>query len=59
MCDDLPARRSTWTLSARARSRIGVDPLGGATVAYWDAIDDRYGLDIEVVNPVVDPTFGS
>jgi phosphoglucomutase len=36
---------------------IGVDPLGGASVAYWDAIGDRYGLNLEVVNHVVDPTF--
>jgi phosphoglucomutase len=37
--------------------RIGVDPLGGASVAYWDAIGDRYGLSLEVVNHVIDPTF--
>jgi phosphoglucomutase len=37
--------------------RIGVDPLGGAGVAYWDPIRERYGLDIEVVNESVDPTF--
>jgi phosphoglucomutase len=37
--------------------RIGVDPLGGASVAYWDAIGDRYGLNLEVVNHVIDPTF--
>src|SRR5262245_35810513 len=36
---------------------IGVDPLGGASVAYWDAIGDRYGLNLEVVNHIVDPTF--
>ncbi len=36
---------------------IGVDPLGGASVAYWDAIADRYGLNLEVVNQVIDPTF--
>jgi phosphoglucomutase len=39
------------------RVRIGVDPLGGASVAYWDAIGERYGLDLEVVNRAVDPTF--
>jgi phosphoglucomutase len=38
--------------------RIGADPLGGASVAYWDAIGERYGLDLTVVNRVVDPTFG-
>ncbi|MCC6165033.1 MAG: alpha-D-glucose phosphate-specific phosphoglucomutase [Acidobacteria bacterium] len=38
--------------------RIGVDPMGGAAVAYWARIADRYGLDIDVVNTRVDPTFG-
>ena len=38
--------------------RIGADPLGGASVAYWGEIGDRYGLDLTVVNPHVDPTFG-
>jgi len=37
--------------------RIGVDPLGGAAVGYWGAIAERYGLDITVVNPAIDPTF--
>lgn len=37
--------------------RIGVDPLGGAAVAYWQPIARRYGLDIEVVNTRVDPAF--
>ena len=37
--------------------RIGADPLGGASVAYWGAIGERYGLDLTVVNPEVDPTF--
>jgi len=40
-----------------SKVRIGVDPLGGASVAYWDAIGDRYGLNLEVVNHIVDPTF--
>jgi phosphoglucomutase len=40
-----------------ARVRIGVDPLGGAGVAYWRPIAERYGLDITVVNEAVDPTF--
>jgi phosphoglucomutase len=40
-----------------ARLRIGVDPLGGAAVAYWRPIAERYGLDITVVNPRVDPAF--
>ena len=37
--------------------RLGVDPLGGASVAYWPAIRDRYGIDLTVVNDGVDPTF--
>jgi phosphoglucomutase len=37
--------------------RMGVDPLGGAGVAYWGAIADRYGLNLEVVSDVVDQTF--
>ncbi len=37
--------------------RIGVDPMGGAGVSYWEAIAERYGLDIKVTNRVVDPTF--
>jgi phosphoglucomutase len=43
---------------AHAKLRIGVDPLGGANVAYWDPIAARYGIDLTVVNRVVDPTFG-
>jgi phosphoglucomutase len=37
--------------------RIGADPLGGASVAYWGEIGGRFGLDLTVVNPLVDPTF--
>ncbi|MCA1644150.1 MAG: phosphoglucomutase (alpha-D-glucose-1,6-bisphosphate-dependent) [Chloroflexi bacterium] len=37
--------------------KLGVDPLGGASVAYWQAIADRYRLDLIVVNPRVDPRF--
>ncbi|HEY9245083.1 MAG TPA: phosphoglucomutase, alpha-D-glucose phosphate-specific, partial [Streptosporangiaceae bacterium] len=37
--------------------RIGADPLGGASVAYWAEIAGRYGLDLTVVNPTVDATF--
>ena len=37
--------------------RIGVDPLGGAGIHYWDPIVERYGLNLEVVNRAVDPTF--
>ncbi len=42
---------------AQAGLKIGVDPMGGAAVAYWAPIAEVYGLDLEVVNPVVDPTF--
>jgi phosphoglucomutase len=37
--------------------RLGVDPLGGASVAYWAAVAERHGLDLTVVNDAVDPTF--
>jgi phosphoglucomutase len=47
---DLDAIRS-------AGVRIGADPLGGASVAYWGEIGERYGLDLTVVNPAVDATF--
>jgi phosphoglucomutase len=42
---------------AGERLKIGADPLGGAAVDFYDLISDRYGLDLKVVNPVVDPTF--
>ena len=42
----------------RAGLKLGVDPMGGANVGYWEPIASAYGLSIEVVNPVVDPTFG-
>ncbi len=47
---DLDAIRS-------AGVRIGADPLGGAAVDYWGEIGSRYGLDLTVVNPLVDRTF--
>jgi phosphoglucomutase len=40
-----------------AKLRLGVDPLGGAGVHYWGRIAEHYGLDLKVVNDVVDPTF--
>jgi phosphoglucomutase len=43
---------------ARAGLKLGVDPLGGAAVNFWDPIAERFGLDIEVVNRTIDPTFG-
>jgi phosphoglucomutase len=41
-----------------AKLKLGVDPLGGAALAYWKPIAELYGLDLTVVNPKVDPTFG-
>jgi phosphoglucomutase len=41
-----------------ARLKVGVDPLGGASVAYWRPIAETYGLELDVVNDAVDPTFG-
>ena len=54
--DDLP---NVVDLEAirRAGVRIGADPLGGASVAYWGEIAERHGLDLSVVNPLVDPTW--
>src|SRR6266700_2017339 len=37
--------------------KLGVDPLGGAAVHYWEPINEIYGLNVHVVNPEVDPTF--
>jgi phosphoglucomutase len=42
---------------AAAGLKIGVDPMGGSGVAFWDPIAETYGLDLEVVNRQVDPTF--
>jgi phosphoglucomutase len=42
---------------AAAGIRIGIDTLGGAAVAFWAPIAERYGLKLELVNDVVDPTF--
>jgi phosphoglucomutase len=41
----------------KAGIRIGADPLGGASVHYWQLIAERYGLDLTVVNPQVDPRW--
>jgi phosphoglucomutase len=48
---DLDAARS-------AGPRIGVDPLGGSSLEYWQAIAERHKLDIDIVNTTVDPRFG-
>src|SRR5207248_4633499 len=54
--DDLPAAVDIEAIR-RAGVRIGADPLGGASVAYWGAIAERHSLDLTVVNAAVDPTF--
>ncbi|NHC21998.1 alpha-D-glucose phosphate-specific phosphoglucomutase [Nocardioides sp. IC4_145] len=54
--DDLPSVVDVEAIRA-AGVRIGADPLGGASVAYWSEIADRHGLDLTVVNPLVDPTW--
>ena len=40
-----------------ARLQLAVDPLGGAATSYWEEITSVYGLDLALVNPVIDPTF--
>jgi len=42
---------------SRAGLRLGVDPLGGSSVDFWGLIAEKYRISLEVVNPVVDPTF--
>jgi len=54
--DDLPSVVDIARIK-EAGVRIGADPLGGASVAYWGEIADRHGLDLTVVNPLVDPTW--
>ena len=54
--DDLPSVVDLEAIRS-AGVRIGADPLGGASVAYWAAIAERHGLDLTVVNPLVDPTW--
>ena len=54
--DDLPAVVDLDAIRS-AGVRIGADPLGGASVAYWGEIADRHRLDLSVVNPLVDPTW--
>jgi phosphoglucomutase len=54
--DDLPSVVDIDAIR-EAGVRIGADPLGGASVAYWGEIADRHRLDLTVVNPLVDPTW--
>ncbi|MFJ8619614.1 phosphoglucomutase (alpha-D-glucose-1,6-bisphosphate-dependent) [Streptomyces clavifer] len=54
--DDLPAVLDLDAVRS-AGIRIGADPLGGASVAYWGRIAERHRLDLTVVNPLADPTW--
>ncbi|TMR98643.1 phosphoglucomutase (alpha-D-glucose-1,6-bisphosphate-dependent) [Nonomuraea basaltis] len=54
--DDLPSVVNLDAIRS-AGVRIGADPLGGASVAYWGEIAERHGLDLTVVNPQVDPAW--
>jgi phosphoglucomutase len=40
-----------------AKLKLAVDPLGGAARPYWEPINSLYGLEVEIVNPIIDPTF--
>ncbi|WP_250285490.1 phosphoglucomutase (alpha-D-glucose-1,6-bisphosphate-dependent) [Frankia sp. CiP1_Cm_nod2] len=55
--DDLPSVIDLDAIRG-AGVRIGVDPLGGASLVYWQAIAERYKLDLDVVNATIDPRFG-
>ena len=54
--DDLPSVLDLDAIRS-AGVRIGADPLGGASVHYWGEIAERHGLDLTVVNPVIDPQW--
>ena len=54
--DDLPNVLDMAAIR-EAGVRIGADPLGGASVDYWGEIAERHGLELTVVNPLVDPTW--
>jgi phosphoglucomutase len=54
--DDLPKVIDIEAI-ARARVKLGADPMGGASVQYWTRIAERFRLDLEVVNKTVDPRF--
>jgi phosphoglucomutase len=54
--DDLKNVLDMETISG-ANLKIGVDPMGGAAVGFWAPIAEAYSLNLEIVNPYVDPTF--
>jgi phosphoglucomutase len=54
--DDLPAVVDLDAIRASGL-RLGVDPLGGSSIAYWGAVAERHGLDLTIVNEELDPTF--
>jgi phosphoglucomutase len=54
--DDLPSVVDL-ELIRQSGLRLGVDPLGGSSYAYWVAIRDRHGLDLTITNDAIDPTF--
>ncbi|HEX9787987.1 MAG TPA: phosphoglucomutase, alpha-D-glucose phosphate-specific, partial [Candidatus Binatia bacterium] len=54
--ENLPAVIDMEAIRA-ARVKIGVDPLGGAALPYWQKIAERYRLDLTIVNDQIDPTF--
>jgi phosphoglucomutase len=54
--DDLPSVIDLDAIRG-AGLRLGVDPLGGASLPYWAAIAERHGIDLEIVNGALDPTF--
>jgi phosphoglucomutase len=55
--EDLPSVIDIDAIRA-AKLKLGVDPLGGASLPYWERINEVHGLDIEIVNRKLDPTFG-
>jgi phosphoglucomutase len=55
--NDLPAIVELAAIKS-ANVKIGVDPLGGASLHYWERIQSQYGLNLTIVNSVIDPTFG-
>jgi len=55
--DDLPRVIDIEAIRT-ARPRLGVDPMGGASVPFWQAIAERHNLDLTVVNKTIDPQFG-